>query len=110
MQSSVASIHTPIASRPVRVTIVGYGSAGRVFHAPLVSAVPGLALHSFVSSKPDAVRADWPQVAVVAQAAQALTQCQTLLYELPKVVAGNIALAGELEALKLSVVKDVVQS
>jgi len=71
MQSSVASIHTPIASRPVRVTIVGYGSAGRVFHAPLVSAVPGLALHSFVSSKTDAVRADWPQVAVVAQAAQA---------------------------------------
>ena len=48
--------------------------------------------------------------AIVAQAAQALTQCQTLLYELPKVVAGNIALAGELEALKTSIIKDVVQS
>jgi hypothetical protein len=48
--------------------------------------------------------------AIVAQAAQALTQCQTLLYELPKVVAGNIALAAELEQLKASVVKDVVQS
>ena len=48
--------------------------------------------------------------AIVAQAAQALTQCQTLLYELPKVVAGNIALASELEALKTSIVKDVVQS
>jgi hypothetical protein len=45
--------------------------------------------------------------AIVAQAAQALTQCQTLLYELPKVVAGNIALAAELEKLKLDVVKDV---
>jgi hypothetical protein len=45
--------------------------------------------------------------AIVAQAAQALTQCQTLLYELPKVVGGNIALAAELEKLKLDVVKDV---
>ena len=45
--------------------------------------------------------------AIVAQAAQALTQCQTLLYELPKVVAGNIQLVAELEKLKLDVVKDV---
>jgi len=45
--------------------------------------------------------------AIVAQAAQALTQCQTLLYEIPKLVGGNIALATELEQLKLNVVKDV---
>ena len=48
--------------------------------------------------------------AIVAQAAQALTQIQTLLYDLPKVVAGNIQLVAELEALKASIVKDVVQS
>lgn len=48
--------------------------------------------------------------AIVAQAAQALTQAQTLLYEIPKIVAGNIALATELEKLKLDIVKDVVQS
>jgi hypothetical protein len=46
--------------------------------------------------------------AIVAQAAQALTQCQSLLYELPKLVAGNIALAAELEKLKAEIVKDVV--
>ena len=45
--------------------------------------------------------------AIVAQAAQALTQCQSLLYELPKVVAGNIQLVAELEKLKLDIVKDV---
>jgi hypothetical protein len=45
--------------------------------------------------------------AIVAQAAQALTQCQSLLYELPKVVAGNIQLVAELEKVKLDVVKDV---
>lgn len=48
--------------------------------------------------------------AIVAQAAQALTQIQSLLYELPKVVGGNIALAAENENLKLDVVKDVQQS
>ena len=48
--------------------------------------------------------------ALVAQAAQALTQAQTLIYEIPKIVAGNISLATELEALKASIVKDVVQS
>jgi hypothetical protein len=46
--------------------------------------------------------------AIVAQAAQALTQCQSLLYELPKLVAGNIALVAELEKLKAEVVADVV--
>ncbi len=71
MDPQTTSLHSTIASRPVRVAIVGYGSAGRVFHAPLVSGVPGLELHCIVSSKPDAVRADWPDVAVVAQAAQA---------------------------------------
>ena len=48
--------------------------------------------------------------AIVAQAAQALTQIQSLLYELPKVVGGNVQLVAELEQLKASIVKDVVQS
>ena len=53
--------------RPVRVALVGFGSAGRIFHAPLISGVPGLELACVVSSKPAAVLTDWPQVAVVAQ-------------------------------------------
>ena len=68
-QSSIS--HTPVISRPVRVALVGYGSAGRIFHAPLVSRLPGLVLACIVSSKPAAVLADWPNVAVVAQPAQA---------------------------------------
>jgi hypothetical protein len=58
-----------------------------------------------------AAEAVHPEVArvqgIIAQAVQALTQVQGLLYELPKVVAGNIALATELEKLRLDVVKDV---
>jgi hypothetical protein len=71
MHTPSPSNHVPITTRPIGVAIVGYGSAGRIFHAPLVSGVPGLRLHCVVSSKPEAVHADWPAVAVVAQAAQA---------------------------------------
>jgi predicted dehydrogenase len=51
----------------LRVALVGFGNAGRIFHAPLISGVPGLALSHVVSSKPDAVLADWPLVKVLAQ-------------------------------------------
>ncbi len=50
---------------PLRVALIGYGSAGRIFHAPLISGVPGLQLACIGSSKPDAVYADWPQVRVL---------------------------------------------
>jgi predicted dehydrogenase len=52
--------------RPRQVALIGYGNAGRIFHAPLISGVPELALACICSSKPDAVLADWPQVRVVA--------------------------------------------
>lgn len=51
---------------PVRVALIGYGNAARIFHAPLISGVPGLHLACVCSSKPQQVLADWPQVAVVA--------------------------------------------
>lgn len=57
-----------MAGAALQVALIGYGNAGRFFHAPLVSGVPGLALACICSSKPEAVRADWPQVRVVASA------------------------------------------
>lgn len=56
--------HLPTAS-VTPVALVGYGNAGRIFHAPLIASVAGLQLHTVVSSKPAAVLADWPQVQVV---------------------------------------------
>jgi predicted dehydrogenase len=50
---------------PLAVALVGYGFVGKVFHAPLIAATPGLSLHTVVSSKPDAVHADHPAVTVV---------------------------------------------
>lgn len=46
------------------VALVGFGYAGQTFHAPLIAACPALRLHSIVSSKPDEVRAAWPDAEV----------------------------------------------
>ncbi|HEY5857255.1 MAG TPA: oxidoreductase [Aldersonia sp.] len=58
--------------KPVRVALIGYGFVGKTFHAPLITATPGMELTCVVSSRPDAVHADLPDVAVVddQQAAQ----------------------------------------
>ncbi|TDK30632.1 oxidoreductase [Luteimonas terrae] len=50
----------------LRVALVGYGLAGRVFHAPLIAATPRLWLHTVVSSDADKVHADYPDVRVIA--------------------------------------------
>ena len=51
--------------QPLRAGLVGYGFAGQTFHAPVLSAVPGLDLVAVASSRPDKVQADWPGVVVV---------------------------------------------
>jgi scyllo-inositol 2-dehydrogenase (NADP+) len=56
---------------PLRVGLIGYGLAGSAFHAPLVEAVPGLALASVVTSNPeraDQVRRRYPDVEVLPDA------------------------------------------
>lgn len=48
----------------LRVGLVGYGFAGKTFHAPLLGTTPGLTLAAIASSKPDVVLADWPEATV----------------------------------------------
>ena len=55
----------------IRVALIGYGYAGRTFHAPLIRATPGLELAVISSQAPDRVRADLPDVAVVPSPADA---------------------------------------
>ena len=54
--------------RVVNVGLVGYGFAGKVFHAPLIGAVEGLRLTHVASSDAAKVLRDLPQVQVVADA------------------------------------------
>ncbi|MFF8634441.1 Gfo/Idh/MocA family oxidoreductase [Streptomyces pilosus] len=54
---------------PLRVSLVGYGLAGSVFHAPLIAATEGLALDTVVTSNPERqqqARAEFPDVRVAA--------------------------------------------
>ncbi|MBE1580743.1 Gfo/Idh/MocA family oxidoreductase [Amycolatopsis roodepoortensis] len=55
----------------LRVGIFGYGTGGRVFHAPLVDATPGLTPAAIVTSNPDRVgqaSADYPAADVLPDA------------------------------------------
>jgi len=49
----------------IRVALIGYGYAGRTFHAPLIRATPGLELAAISSGRPDRVHADLPGITVV---------------------------------------------
>lgn len=49
----------------IRVGLIGYGYASKVFHAPLISATPAMVLASVSSSDAAKVHIDWPDVTVV---------------------------------------------
>jgi scyllo-inositol 2-dehydrogenase (NADP+) len=50
----------------IRVGLVGYGLAGKVFHAPLIASEPALELAGIVTSRADQARQDYPQAQVYA--------------------------------------------
>lgn len=60
---------------PLRVALLGYGVGGRKFHAPMLTATPGLRLAAVVTTNPErraAVAADLPDVAVLDDVADVL--------------------------------------
>ncbi|MBB5719530.1 putative dehydrogenase [Stakelama sediminis] len=61
-----------MTDRTIRVALFGYGTAGKVFHAPLIGAVPGFDLACVVTSRADEVAQDWPSVRVAATVEEAL--------------------------------------
>lgn len=56
---------------PLRCALIGFGNAGRNFHAPVIAGVPGITLAGIVSSQAGAVQAVWPGLPVLAAPAQA---------------------------------------
>lgn len=54
-------------SEYIRVGMIGYGYAGKTFHAPLISGTPGMVLAAVASSDAAKVQADWPSVPVVSE-------------------------------------------
>jgi predicted dehydrogenase len=55
----------------IHVALIGYGYAGRTFHAPLIRATPGLELAAVSSTRPEYVHADLPAVVVVSSPEEA---------------------------------------
>src|SRR5262245_42107483 len=69
-RSASARLYSAAESmRIVRVALIGYGYAGRTFHAPLIRATAGLDLAAIASRHPDRVHADLPGVPVLPSAA-----------------------------------------
>jgi predicted dehydrogenase len=58
----------------IRVGLVGYGYAGKTFHAPLITATPGLSLAKIASSNPDKVKKCFPNVTVIAKPQDLIAQ------------------------------------
>src|SRR5215472_4249838 len=49
----------------IQVAVVGFGLAGRVFHAPFVSAVPGLKLNAIVQRRSDEAAKAYPSTRIL---------------------------------------------
>ncbi|MHA0863292.1 oxidoreductase [Enterobacter wuhouensis] len=54
-------------SDSIRVGLIGYGYAGKTFHAPLIAGTPGMTLAAVSSSDAAKVHADWSNVPVVSE-------------------------------------------
>lgn len=60
-------------SDEIGVAVVGFGLGGRVFHAPFVSAVPGLKLEAIVQRKGDEAAKAYPGVRILRSADEAFS-------------------------------------
>jgi predicted dehydrogenase len=57
---------------PIRVGLIGYGYAGRTFHAPLIDSVPELVLAAIASSRAGALHSERPDTRWVVDPAEML--------------------------------------
>ena len=57
-------VATDSAGATLKVALIGYGYAGKTFHAPLITSVPGLDLVAICSSNAAKVLADYPSARV----------------------------------------------
>ena len=64
--------NTVTPEKMLNAVLIGYGFAGKTFHAPLLSATPGLNLYAIASSDAAKVHADFPAMQVIGDPQQAI--------------------------------------
>jgi len=69
----------PATSEPIKTAVIGFGLAGRVFHAPFVSAVPGLQLSYIVQRSGDEAAKAYPAVKILRSFDEALASDASLI-------------------------------
>ncbi len=84
---------TDADTTPLRVGLIGYGYAGKTFHAPLVQATAGLALIAVASSDAAKVHRDLPHAGVMAEAAQLIARADIDLVVIASPNATHASLA-----------------
>src|SRR3954465_1000990 len=87
-----------------RVGLVGFGLAGRAFHAPLIEATDGLALAAIVTSRREEVAAAHPDAEVVASVGDLWYRCDLVVVAAPTRVP--VTIAGEAVRRGVPVVVD----
>lgn len=64
---------------PIKTAVIGFGLAGRVFHAPFVNAIPGLELSYIVQRSGDEAAQAYPSVTVLRSFEEALSSDAALI-------------------------------
>lgn len=85
------SIAAPGSPGRIRVLLFGFGLAGRVFHAPLVTCVPALCLDAVVTGNADRAaqaKAMVPDATIIESSEQALQQADA--YDLAIIAGANV--------------------
>ena len=90
----------------IRVGLVGFGMAGRVFHAPLISSVEGLELAAVVERNSDTAAARYPGITVYRSLEAMLADTSLGLFVLATPNGTHFALARELLKAGKNVVVD----
>jgi predicted dehydrogenase len=79
----------------IGVALAAYGAGGRVFHAPLLQAIPGMALRTVVTRRPDKLRAALPGVLAVPEFAAVCADPAIDLVVIPTPNATHAPLAAQ---------------
>ena len=72
-------MYTPAGKESIKAAVIGFGLAGRVFHAPFISAVPGLELSAIVQRSGDDAAHAYPGAKVLRSFDDALASSAELI-------------------------------